>query len=188
MVDERSWRLPVAKVDDPRVPALSSYVPADYRVTRTMARTLGIYVERRHYLTPARRNEIAKHLTDSLVERFEFRPDINPDLLLYALYYKTYLQDSNSEEPDLGPLRGYSPLARDADKLPASVLERGTVSPLTETVASTAGTNATQADRKTAGQPRLNQNQLGKQVGKTDAPKKNPLQGGPPAPGEGGVL
>ena len=188
VVDERSWRLPVAKVDDPRVPALSSYVPADYRVTRTMARTLGIYVERRHYLTPARRNEIAKHLTDGLVERFEFRPDINPDLLLYALYYKTYLQDSNAEEPDLGPLRGYSPLARDADKLPASVLERGTASPLTETVVSTAGTNATQADRKTAGQPRLNQNQLGKQVGKTDAPKKNPLQGGPPAPGEGGVL
>ena len=116
VVDEKIWRLPIAKVDDPRVPALAAYVPADYRVSRTMARTLGVYIERRHYLTPARRNEIAKHLTDHLVDRFEFRPDINPDLLLYALYHKTFLHDPNAEEPDLGALRGYSPLAKDMDK------------------------------------------------------------------------
>ena len=116
IIDERAWRLPVAKVDDPRVPALSAYFPGDYRVSRTMARTLAVYAERRHYLTPARRREIARHLTDPLISRFEFRPDIDPDLLLYALYYKTFLADSNTEEPDLGPLRGYSPLARDANK------------------------------------------------------------------------
>ena len=96
-------------------------------------------------------------------------------------YYKTYLQDSNAEEPDLGPLRGYSPLARDADKLPASVLERGTASPLTGTVVSSVGGNATQAGK-------LDQKQLEKLAQKTDATKRNPLQGGPPAPGEGGTL
>ncbi len=116
IVDERSWRLPVAKVDDPRVAALSSYVPGDYRVSRSMAKTLAIYAERRHYLTPPRRREIARHLTDPLIDRFEFRPDIDPDLLLYALYYKTFLAESSAEEPDLGSLRGYSPLARDMNK------------------------------------------------------------------------
>ncbi|QDT10221.1 RDD family protein [Planctomycetes bacterium K23_9] len=135
IVDERSWRLPIAKVDDARVPALSSFVPGDYRVSRSMARTLAIYAERRHYLTPPRRREIARHLTDPLIDRFEFRPDIDPDLLLYALYYKTFLAESSVEEPDLGPLRGYSPLARDMNKLPASTIEQSGASPLAETTA-----------------------------------------------------
>jgi uncharacterized RDD family membrane protein YckC len=116
IVDERSWRLPVAKVDDPRVPALASFVPGDYRVSRSMARTLAIYAERRHYLTPARRREVARHLTIPLVERFEFRGDIDPDLLMYALYYRTFLADAAAELPDLGPLAGYSPLRRDEGK------------------------------------------------------------------------
>ncbi|TWT91296.1 RDD family protein [Stieleria varia] len=116
VVDERSWRLPVAKVDDARVPALAAFVPGDYRVTRSMARALATYAERRHYLTPARRREVARHLTDKLIERFEFQRDIDPDLLLYALYYKTFLADSSAEPADLGPLAGYSPLLRDAAK------------------------------------------------------------------------
>jgi uncharacterized RDD family membrane protein YckC len=113
IVDERSWRLPVAKVDDARVPALASFVPADYRISRSMARTLAVYAERRHYLTPARRREVARHLTNPLIQRFEFRSDIDPDLLMYALYYKTFLAESSAELPDLGSLAGYSPLRKD---------------------------------------------------------------------------
>jgi len=116
IVDERSWQLPVAKVDDPRVPALASYVPGDYRVSQSMARTLAIYAERRHYLTPPRRREVSRHLTDPLIDLFEFRTDIDPDLLMYALYYQTFLAESSTELPDLGPLAGYSPLRRDQDK------------------------------------------------------------------------
>lgn len=116
IVDERSWRLPIAKVDDPRVPALASFFPGDYRVSRSMSRTLAVYAERRHYLTPARRREVARHLTVPLIERFEFRDDIDPDLLMYALYYKTFLADTSSEPPELGSLAGYSPLRRDAAK------------------------------------------------------------------------
>lgn len=116
IVDERGWHLPVAKVDDPRVPALASYFPGDYRVSRSMAKTLAIYAERRHYLTPARRREIARHLSGPLIDRFEFRSDIDPDLLLYALYYQVFLSDSSEEEQDLGPLAGFSPLRRDQNK------------------------------------------------------------------------
>lgn len=116
IVDERTWELPVVKVDDPRVPALASFLPGDYRISRTMARTLAVYAERRHFLTPARRREIATQLTDHLLDRFEFRRDIDADLLMYALYYRAFLVDSRDELPDLGPLAGYSPLLRDAQQ------------------------------------------------------------------------
>jgi uncharacterized RDD family membrane protein YckC len=116
IIDERIWKLPVGKVEDPRVPALASFVPADYRVTRSMARTLAVYAERRQFLTPARRREIARHLTVPLVDLFEFRSDIDPDLLMYSLYYKTFLAERSDVLPDLGPLAGYSPLRRDANK------------------------------------------------------------------------
>lgn len=129
VVDERGWRLPVAKVDDARVPALASYVPGDYRITRSMARALATYAERRHFLTPARRREVARHLTDALLDRFEFRRDIDPDLLLYALYYKTFLEDKNAEPADLGPLAGFSPLLRDVDKLPPAGTSNSPLAP-----------------------------------------------------------
>ena len=116
IIDERSWRTPIAKVDDPRVPALASFFPADYRVSRSMARTLAVYAERRDYLTPERRREVARHLSVPLIDRFEFRSDIDPDLLMYALYYRTFLADSSDAFPDLGPLAGYSPLRRDENK------------------------------------------------------------------------
>jgi uncharacterized RDD family membrane protein YckC len=118
IIDERSWQLPIGKVDDPRVPALASFFPADYRISRSMARTLATYAERRDYLTPERRREVARHLSEPLIERFGFRQDIDPDLLMYALYYKTFLADASQPEPNLGPLQGYSPLLRDQHKLP----------------------------------------------------------------------
>lgn len=116
VVDERKWQLPIAKVEDARVPALASYIPGDYRISRKMARTLATYAERRQYLPATRRREIARSLADRLIQRFEFRKDIDPDLLLYSLYYKTFLAEPNEAEADLGPLAGYSPLAKDVGK------------------------------------------------------------------------
>jgi uncharacterized RDD family membrane protein YckC len=116
VVDEKSWRLPVTKIEDPRVPALASYIPGDYRVTRSMARTLAVYCERRAYLTPARRREIAMHLTTPLIEKFEFRADVDPDLLMVALYHATFLSDLRLEPAALGSLVGASPLLRDVKR------------------------------------------------------------------------
>lgn len=110
IIDEKTWQLPVNRIEDARVPALASYIPADYAVSRGMTRTLAIYAERRHYLTPARRREIARHVTIPLIERFDFKPDIDADLLMSALYYRTFLADESAEPADLGPLAGHSPL------------------------------------------------------------------------------
>lgn len=151
IVDERKWQLPIAKVDDARVPALAAFIPGDYKITRKMARTLATYVERRHFLTPQRRREVARHLTDSLIERFEFRGDIDPDLLLYSLYYQTFLSDPTSEPADLGPLAGYSPLAKDVNKPSGIDLSENTPSdppPLTTSVQSVAVSSVYVTDAK----------------------------------------
>jgi uncharacterized RDD family membrane protein YckC len=113
IVDEKTWQLPIAKIEDKRVAPLASFIPGDYMVSRSMARTLAIYVERRHYLTPGRRAEIARHLAIPLIERFEFVPNIDYDLLMLALYHRTFLADPHDEPANLGPLAGYSPLRRD---------------------------------------------------------------------------
>ncbi len=128
VVDERSWRLPVTKLDDPRVAALATFIPGDYRVSRTMARTLATYVERRAYLTPARRREVARTLAEPLLQRFEFRPDIDPDLLMVALYHATFLADPRDPPPDLGPLANHSPLLNAKPPLPAGAGAQGAVS------------------------------------------------------------
>ena len=124
VVDERSWRLPVTKIEDPRVPALASYIPGDYRITRSMARTLAVYCERRAYLSPARRREIAMHLTVPLIEKFEFRPDVDPDLLMVSLYYATFLNDARAEPASLGALAGVSPLLRDFKRTTPAITDQ----------------------------------------------------------------
>ncbi|MEM1227159.1 MAG: RDD family protein [Planctomycetota bacterium] len=110
IIDEKSWRLPDHQEQDPRIAALASFIPGDYAVSRSMARTLAIFAERRHYLTPARRQEIARHLMDPLLERFDFRNDIDSDLLMMALYHRTFIASDSNEPANLGPLQGYSPL------------------------------------------------------------------------------
>jgi hypothetical protein len=112
-VDERSWQLPVTHLDDPRAAALASFLPADYRVSRTLARTLATYVERRAYLTPPRRREVSRVLAEPLLQRFGFRPDVDPDLLMMAMYHATFLADSRPTGPSVTRVPGPSPLLRD---------------------------------------------------------------------------
>lgn len=113
IVDERIARLTITDFDDRRVAMLARFVPADYRITRSMAKMLATYVERRNYLSPLRRAEIAKHITESLIERFKFQNDIDPDLLMMALYHKAFLDDEESSPDVDAEFAGFSPLRTD---------------------------------------------------------------------------
>lgn len=113
VVDERSWRLPVAKVDDPRAAALATFLPADFRASRTLARTLATYVERRAYLTPPRRREVAKILAEPMLDRLGFRDDVDPDLMMMALYHATFLVDPRQQAAVEATVPGPSPLLRE---------------------------------------------------------------------------
>jgi uncharacterized RDD family membrane protein YckC len=98
VIEERHWLTGVAKLEDPRAAQLAEYLPADFRVSRSLAQTLATYVERRRFFTPARRREVARHLGEPLLEYFGMRKDTSHDLLLCALYYKTFIADRTADE------------------------------------------------------------------------------------------
>jgi uncharacterized RDD family membrane protein YckC len=93
VIEEKRWLTGVVKVEDPRAAQLSEFLPADFRVTRSMAQTLSSYVERRRFFTPPRRREIARHLGEPLLRRFGLPADTSYDLLLCALYYRAFISD-----------------------------------------------------------------------------------------------
>ncbi|MDA1051137.1 MAG: RDD family protein [Planctomycetota bacterium] len=98
VVEERKWLTGVAKMDDLRVAQLSNYIPADYQVSRTLAKTLAAYVDRRRFFSIPRRREVARHLAEPLLVQFGFPLDTSYDLLLCALYYRTFVADRSNDE------------------------------------------------------------------------------------------
>jgi uncharacterized RDD family membrane protein YckC len=108
VIEERHWLTGVAKLEDPRAAQLAEYVPPDFRVSRSLAQSLATYVERRRFFSPARRREVARHLAEPLLEQFGMRGDTSHDLLLCALYYRTFVADRAADELPPG-LRGSGP-------------------------------------------------------------------------------
>ena len=107
VIEERHWLTGVAKLEDPRAEQLAEYLPADFRVSRSLAQTLATYVDRRRFFTPARRREVAGHLAEPLLQKFGLPRDTSYDLLLCALYYRTFVADRGDERKP----RGESPFA-----------------------------------------------------------------------------
>lgn len=97
VIEERPWLTGVVKLEDERAAQLAEYVPPDFQVSRSLARSLATYVERRRFLAAARRREIARHLAEPLLEQWEMRRDTSHDLLLCALYYRTFVADRASD-------------------------------------------------------------------------------------------
>ncbi len=93
VIEEKGKLIGAATLDDPRVAQLASYVPASYSVSRSMARALATYVDRRQFFSPSRRHEIAKHLARPLLATFGLPADTSYDLLLCALYYRTFITE-----------------------------------------------------------------------------------------------
>jgi uncharacterized RDD family membrane protein YckC len=98
IVEERQWLTGVAKLEDPRAIQLAAYLPPNFVVTRSLSRALATYVERRRFFTPPRRREVARHLAIPLLDRFGLPPDTSYDLLLCALYYRTFIADRSRDE------------------------------------------------------------------------------------------
>lgn len=77
--------------EDLRAYGLAELVPVTFVPSVTLAQTIGLYMENRKRLNPLRRNDIARHLADPLIQDFGMMPDTSPDLLLCALYVRTFL-------------------------------------------------------------------------------------------------
>jgi uncharacterized RDD family membrane protein YckC len=101
VVEERHWLTGIAKLDDPRAIQLAAYIPPNFVVTRSMAKALASYVERRRFFHPIRRREVARHLAEPLLARFGLPPDTSYDLLLCSLYYRKFIADRGADEIQL---------------------------------------------------------------------------------------
>ncbi len=103
VVESRSWLFGVARIEDPRTEQLAALLPANFKVSRSLAKALATYVERRRFFAPARRREIARHIGAPLLERFRLPSDTSHDLLLCALYYRTFIADRGDARRDVAP-------------------------------------------------------------------------------------
>lgn len=97
VIEDRSWLMKVAKIEDDRARLLAGYIPPNYVAPRSMVKAVATYVERRRYFTTARRREIARHLAQPLLEQFNLPADTSYDLMLCALYYRTFLSQQSSD-------------------------------------------------------------------------------------------
>lgn len=102
VIEQRSWLMGVAKIEDTRTPQLAALLPPKFQVSRELAHALATYVERRRFFSIARRREIARHLGEPLLEQLGMPPDTSHDLLLCAIYYRTFVADRNAD--DEGPV------------------------------------------------------------------------------------
>ena len=97
VVENRSWLLGVAKIDDPRAAELAAYIPANFAINQQLGRAVAAYLERRKSFAEGRRREIARHLAEPLSTRFRLPPDTDPDLFICARYHRDFIADRGAD-------------------------------------------------------------------------------------------
>jgi uncharacterized RDD family membrane protein YckC len=93
IVEEPQQMYGMVRVMEPEALQLAAEIPPGFRVTRSLSLALSSYVQRRQFLSWQRRAEIAQHLGAPLCERFNLPPSTSHDLLLCALYHKTFVAE-----------------------------------------------------------------------------------------------
>lgn len=103
VVVEESPRLyGVARVGEAEAKKLADEIPVNFEPSRSLARALSVYVERRAGFAWGRRAEIARHLAEPLRIKFNLPPETNHDLLLCAVYYRVFVVDRVGEKRESG--------------------------------------------------------------------------------------
>lgn len=97
VVERRAWSHGIVQVTEPAALALAAEIPVDFEVTRSLGKALAMYAERRLALSPLRRAEVARHLAVPLAARLRLPPTTNYDMLLCALYHRTFVAQDTAE-------------------------------------------------------------------------------------------
>lgn len=92
VIEQPRWFRGVPPMKEPEAVELSEQIPPEFQPSRSLAMALANYVQRRANFPPPRRLEIAQHVGGPLRERFGLPAQTNPDLLLCAVYYRTFLE------------------------------------------------------------------------------------------------
>ena len=93
VIEERQWFQGIVRLREPTAIELAGRIPADFQASRTLARALATYVERRETFSMPRRLEIACHLGEPYRQQFDLPANMNLDLLLCAMYHHAFITD-----------------------------------------------------------------------------------------------
>lgn len=93
VIEEPQRHYGLVQINEPEAIKLAGELPAGFKASRGLARALAAYVQRRQTFPWRRRMEIAMHMGELLREKLGLPPGVNYDLLLCALYYRTFVAD-----------------------------------------------------------------------------------------------
>jgi uncharacterized RDD family membrane protein YckC len=111
IVEEPQRHYGVARVSEPEAIRLAADLPANLAISRSLARALSSYVQRRQAFPWRRRAEIAMHVAEPMRIKLELPPGTSHDLLLCALYHRAFIADRVDEAPGATPFAANAPLA-----------------------------------------------------------------------------
>ncbi|NUQ63231.1 MAG: RDD family protein [Pirellulales bacterium] len=120
VVEEPKWFQGVVRLAEPEVVRLAAQIPAGFRASRTMARALAAYVQRRPHISRPRRAEVVYHIGEPLRRQFHLPPDTDLDLLLCAVYHRTFITDRRDEEEAATAGSPFAPAATSPFAAPAN--------------------------------------------------------------------
>ncbi|HMO13608.1 MAG TPA: RDD family protein [Pirellulaceae bacterium] len=98
IIERRKYHRSIEQFQDPRVAQLAEYLPPSFIVSNELVGALSMYVQRREDFSVERGREIAASLAVPLLEKFGLPSDTSYDLLLCALYYRTFLLNEQKKE------------------------------------------------------------------------------------------
>ena len=97
VVDGQQQLPGVMRTGEPEAVRVAALVPPSFQPSRSLARALAAYVQRRRLFPWGRRMEIARHLGEPLRQRFQLPVNIDLDLLLCGLYHRTFIADRDEQ-------------------------------------------------------------------------------------------
>jgi uncharacterized RDD family membrane protein YckC len=125
VIEERQWLYGhgLIRTGDPEVKRLAEQIPANFQPSRSLARALATYVQRRRTFSWARRMEIAHHLGEPLRRKFNLPASTNLDLLLCGLYERTFITERRGQPAHEGSpfMEPHVAFAQSADARPEVV-------------------------------------------------------------------
>jgi uncharacterized RDD family membrane protein YckC len=93
VIEEHRTLRGVYRTGEPEAVRLAALIPPRYQASHSLATALAVYVERRRLFPWGRRLEIARHIGEPLRKKFQMPAGTDLDLLLCALYHKTFIAD-----------------------------------------------------------------------------------------------
>jgi uncharacterized RDD family membrane protein YckC len=109
IVERRHWLRGVTPIYEPEAMRIAAQIPANFQISRSTARALAAYVQRRLAFSAPRRQEIAWHLGELLRERLQLPPETSRDLLLCGLYHRTFVTDRRHGAEEAEPTEATEP-------------------------------------------------------------------------------